>query len=201
MEEVKKASFLVEVGMRRLRVISTMLGLALAFFLVGAPAAFGDDFVCTRVVGAITVDNVVVPDGRTCTLNGTRVEGNVFVLTKATLSASDVRVDGNIQTEGARAVYVNPGSIVGGNIQIEQGGKAEIKQTRVDGDIQLFQNKGALLARGNRVGGNMQVFQNTGGVRLFNNKIAENLQCKENSPPPTGSGNIAGDKEDQCSRL
>jgi hypothetical protein len=47
----------------------------------------------------------------------------------------------------------------------------------------------------------MQVFQNTGGVRLLNNRIAENLQCKENDPPPTGSGNIAGDKEDQCAGL
>lgn len=201
MKELKKAIFPVEARTRKSEAVSTMIGLALAFFLVGAPAAFGDDFVCTRVVGAITVDNLVVPDGRTCTLNGTRVEGNVLVLTKATLSASGVRVDGNIQTEGARAVYVNPGSIVGGNIQIEQGGSARIDRVRINGDLQLFQNRGALRATRNTVGGNMQVFQNTGGVTLLNNKIAENLQCKENSPPPTGGGNIAGDKEDQCARL
>jgi hypothetical protein len=168
----------------------------------GGDGGDGDeDFVCTEVVGAITVDNVVVPDGRTCTLNGTRVEGNVFVLTRATLSASDVRVDGNIQTEGARAVYVNPGSIVGGNIQIKQGGSARINRVEINGDLQLFQNRGALRATRNIVGGNMQVFQNTGGVTLLNNEIAENLQCKENSPPPTGGGNIAGDKEDQCAGL
>jgi hypothetical protein len=47
----------------------------------------------------------------------------------------------------------------------------------------------------------MQIFQNTGGVKLLRNMVAENLQCKSNFPAPTGGGNIAGDKEDQCENL
>jgi hypothetical protein len=160
-----------------------------------------EDFVCTDVVGAITVDNLVVPDGQTCTLNGTRVQGNVFVLTDATLNAGGVDVEGNIQAEGADAVNVGPGSVVGGNIQIVQGGSAHIEQVVIDADLQLFQNSGPLSAIENTIGGNMQVFENTGGVTILNNNIEENLQCKENNPPPTGGGNVAGDKEDQCAGL
>jgi hypothetical protein len=69
------------------------------------------------------------------------------------------------------------------------------------GDLQFESNRGFLLATANRVGGNMQVFQNTGGVTLLNNIIAQNLQCKANRPAPTGSGNRAGSKEDQCAAL
>ena len=49
--------------------------------------------------------------------------------------------------------------------------------------------------------GDLQVFKNTGGILLTDNTIRQNLQCKENLPRPTGSGNRAGSKEDQCRRL
>ena len=48
----------------------------------------------------------------------------------------------------------------------------------------------------------MQAFQNRGGVNFTRNRIEGNLQCKENSPPPTGGGNVVqSNKEDQCRRL
>ena len=107
-------------------------GLGLVSALSGLPIAHAGDTVCAGTLGAVTIDgSVAVPDGRSCTLKGTRVKGNVFVYTGATLSAKNgVRVNGNIQTEGARAVYVNHGSVVGGNIQIKQGRTARIDQVR-----------------------------------------------------------------------
>jgi hypothetical protein len=179
----------------------TTPALTLALLLGALPAAVAEERVCKGTIGAITLDNVLVPDGRSCTLNGTRLKGTLKVSTGATLSASGVRVNGNIQAEGAKAVYVNPGSIVGGNIQIKQGGSARIERVEVLGDLQLESNNRALRVTSTEVGGNLQVFQNTGGVTLLRNVIAENLQCKENSPRPTGGGNVAGDKEDQCARL
>jgi len=39
-------------------------------------------------------------------------------------------------------------------------------------------------------------------VHIARNQIDGNLQCKENSPRPTGGGNVVrGNKEDQCRRL
>jgi len=182
--------------------ISTVAGFALVFTLNGVPTAYAGDTVCVGTLGAVTIDgSVAVPDGRTCTLKGTRVKGNVFVYTGATLSANRVRVDGNIQAEGARAVYVNPGSVVGGNVQIKQGREARIDQVRIGGDLQFDENRGALSALRNEVDGNLQAVKNTGGLTISYNVIEEALQCKENNPPPRGTGNVAGDKEDQCARL
>jgi hypothetical protein len=175
--------------------------LSLVPLLGAAPVAFADDTICTGTIGAVTVDNVVVPDKRSCTLNGTRVEGNIFVHTRSTLTAYRVLVDGNIQAEGARAVYVNPGSFVGGSIQIVQGGAARIDRVTIEGDLQFFDNDGALRATRNRIGGNLQAVENTGGLHIANNLIEGSLQCKQNVPPPTGGGNMAGDKEDQCANL
>jgi hypothetical protein len=39
------------------------------------------------------------------------------------------------------------------------------------------------------------------GGSLNGSIIARNLQCRETVPAPTGRGNSAGSKEDQCARL
>lgn len=164
--------------------------------------AFAGDTVRRGAIGAITLDNVVVPDDANCTLNGTRVEGNIFVQTRATLTANGVAVDGNIQTEGHTSVTVGPNSTVGGNIQIEQGGSARVEQVRIDGDLQLFQNNGQFLLSGNIIGGNLQANQNQGtGLTIEGNRIDGNLQCQANNPAPVGGNNTADDMEDQCENL
>lgn len=179
----------------------------------------GDE--CRGTIGAITVEKVIVPEGATCTLTGTRVQSDVEVKSDASVrieagarvggnvkgansrrvAVLNTHVNGNIQTDNTGTVLVRNRTFVGGNIQLKQGGTARVENTTVDGDIQFEENDDRLSAASNRVGGNFQVFKNTGGVSLVNNRIAENLQCKENDPPPTGSGNIAGSKEDQCARL
>ncbi len=99
----------------------------------------------------------------------------------ATLRAERVRVDGNVQAEGAALVRVVD-STVGGSIQLKQGKGGALLRNRVDSDIQLFSNRAAFTVTSNRVEGN--------------------LQCKSNKPKPTGGRNIVeGNKEDQCARL
>ncbi len=58
-----------------------------------------------------------------------------------------------------------------------------------------------LQALRNRIGGNLQAVENTGGLVIRFNVIEGVLQCKQNAPPPTGGGNQASDKEDQCENL
>ena len=173
--------------------------------LLWAPVALADDTVCRGVLGQVTVVNLIVPDGSTCTLNGTRVEGNIHVGRGATLKAKGVDVDGNIQAEGARSVNVvvlyGVRSFVGGNIQIKKGGTALIDRVDIREDLQFEENRGPVSAKGNEIGGNLQAYKNTGGVSIVKNHIAENLQCFDNNPAPTGSGNTAGDKDGQCESL
>src|SRR3712207_4850613 len=77
----------------------TMLRSILAVVLVGilaltvaTPDAFAEERVCRGSIGATTVDNLRVPSGSTCKLNGTRVEGTLKVERSAKLFASGVRV-------------------------------------------------------------------------------------------------------------
>jgi hypothetical protein len=188
-------------AMRILKIVVFLGILTMSSLFAGVPAASADDTICRGTLGAVTVDNLVVPDRAKCTLEGTRVEGNVFVQTRGVLVARGIHVDGNIQAEGARNVRVLASSFVGGSIQIKQGQQATVTKATINGDLQVESNSAYIVLRGNRIGGNLQAFQNTGGLEIVNNRIAQNLQCKENNPPPTGSGNRAGSKEDQCAGL
>ena len=178
-----------------------MAVLALAVF---APAAQAEERVCRGTIGATTVDNLLVPQGATCTLNGTRVEGTVKVERNATLTASGIRVKGNVQSEGFKNITLRQNSVVVGSVQLENGldgGSGRVLNSKVNGDLQFFSNDARMVARGNTILANFQANQNTGGLVIENNRIAENLQCQSNNPPPTGGGNTAGDKEGQCARL
>ena len=169
--------------------------------LPAAPAA-AEERVCRGTIGAVTVDNLRVPQEATCTLNGTYVKGTVKVQRAAILKANGVRVIGNVQAEDARKVVVREESKVGGSVQVVQGSAAKIVGNRITGDILFDEQNGGLTANGNHIGGNLQAFQNSGGVSINNNRIDGNLQCKENDPAPTGGGNIVqGNKEDQCAKL
>lgn len=171
---------------------------------VMAPAALAEERVCRGTIGARTVDNLRVPQDSSCTLNSTRVKGTIKVENGAKLVANGVRVVGNVQSEGFQAITLREGSRVGGSVQLKNGlsgGVGKVLSTRINGDLQFEANEATMTARNSTILANLQAFQNTGGVVLQNNTIAENLQCKENVPPPTGGGNKAGDKEDQCAAL
>ena len=73
-----------------------MAVLALAVF---APMAQAEERVCRGTIGATTVDNLRVPQGATCTLNGTKVEGTV----KVERNASSPAASGSRATSRARA--------------------------------------------------------------------------------------------------
>jgi hypothetical protein len=193
---------------RRIQTTSLMavfaLALAVSALLALAPAAQAEERVCRGTIGATTVDNLRVPQGASCTLNGTWVEGTVKVERNATLVANTVRVKGNVQSEGFKNITLRRNSVVVGNVQLEnglEGGVGRVLNSKVNGDLQYFSNEARMIARGNTLLANFQATQNTGGLVIENNRIAENLQCQANNPRPTGGGNTAGDKEDQCARL
>src|SRR5918997_6627988 len=153
-----------------------LAALALAAF---APAAQAEERVCRGTIGPTTVDNLRVPQGATCTLNGTRVEGTVKVERNAKLYANDIRVKGNVQSEGFKNIVLRQGSVVVGSVQLENGlrdGMGKVLNTRINGDLQYFSNRSRMVARGNTILANLQANQNTGGLVIENNRIAENLQ-------------------------
>jgi len=176
--------------------IATLAALGLTWGSVTTAQAA--DANCTGVINGQRFENLEVPAGASCTLNGTRVDGNITVGSNAMLAATGVTVGGNIQADGAAGVTVNNNATVGGDIQVKQGGSATVNQVRVTGNIQLESNRSALSVAFNVVGGDVQVFQNRGGATISDNRIDGNLQCKENNPAPTGGRNQAASFEDQC---
>ena len=179
--------------------LSVVLCLTPVIFALSANA---DEYTCRGSIGPIAVDNLRVPQGATCSLNGTFVKGNIKVETNSTLYAFQVRVIGNVQAEDAALVEVLSWSSVAGSIQIKQGEAARIDGVRIDSDLQFDKNERRLVANNNTIGGNLQVFNNTGGLSINANVIDGNLQCKENRPAPIGGNNtVRGNKEDQCANL
>ena len=175
--------------------------------LVYSSAAFADDRICNGTIGAITTDdNIVVPNGASCRLEGTRLDGNVLVNSNASLTALGVTVGGNIQAEGHRAVTVSARggtrSVIDGNIQLEDGGIAQVNLSTIDGNLQVEDATGRQTATHNLIAGDLQAFDNRGGFEITNNRIQGNLQCRGNQPAPHGAGNaVSGDREGQCARL
>ena len=114
---------------------------ALAASLSFVPAASADERTCRGSLGAITVDNLRVPEGATCTLNGTSIKGTLKVEKGATLVASGIRLVGNVQAENAKSVTVKAGSRIGGSVQVKQGGGASVLDSTISGDIQYDENR------------------------------------------------------------
>ena len=178
----------------RFAIIATLATLA-------STPALAEEFTCTGTVGAVRLDNIFVPDGATCVLEGARAQGNVVVGTGSTLVGRRSKINGNVQAEGATRVAISGTTSVGGSVQLMQGGSISVQRAIINGSLQMESNPGAIKALRNTGGAGLQAFQNTGGVQISNNRIEGNLQCKSNSPAPVGSGNRAASKEDQCAAL
>jgi hypothetical protein len=160
------------------------------------------DINCEGTLGAISVGNVKVPFGKTCTLNATRVQGSITIEPNATLHANRVRVVGNIQAESASAVKVSSGSAIVGGIQIKQGKQAKITGSRIDGYLQFEANNRNLSVENNRIGGNRQAPNTQGELAIAGGRIKGILQCKANHSALYGGGNISrGSTESQCAKL
>jgi hypothetical protein len=172
---------------RQLRSVRTALAVAVFAVTVATATvlpstAFGEERSCRGKLGRATVDNLRVPQGAVCVLNGTRVQGVITVQRGATLVANGVRVVGNVQAENARNVVVRRSSRIGGSIQLDHGRRATLLASRVGGDV--------------------QVIGYSGRVVIARNVVDGNLECKENRSAPGGGRNIVGEsKLDQCASL
>ena len=141
------------------RILSTLAasGLVLTAAVATAPSAAAGDRTCRGTIGKVTVDDVKVPKGATCTLKGTRVKGNITVGSKAVLKGHNMRVDGNIQLEQGRGLTLNR-NIVDGDIQVfsNRSGYKNIYSNRVDGNLQCKSNSPAPKGARNIVKGNKE---------------------------------------------
>jgi hypothetical protein len=177
----------------------------LAMCLFVPATLLADDTECRGVLKG-RHDNVIVSEGVTCSLENARLKGSVYVKRGGAITISGTTyINGNVISEdGGRYVRIlGPSVRVGGNVQMKYNYETSAIQpgTTISGNLQYVENTGSLLVTGVFIGSDLQLFKNSGGATLINNTIRQNMQCKENTPAPEGSGNVAGDKEDQCQGL
>lgn len=175
--------------------------LALVIVLGASASVAAEETICRGTLGPRAFDSILVPDNARCTLNRSRVSGSIMVGRGASLQANGVRVEGDVQADGALQVGIGPGSRIGGSVQVRQGGGTSITGARISGDLQFDANALPLAATDNLVGGSIQVVKNAGGVTLERNHIESTLSCKANLPVPVGGQNLASSKEDQCAAM
>jgi hypothetical protein len=178
------------------------LGLVGVIGVVAAHVATAD-VICDGFIGPVSIDDtVVVVDD--CVLDRTNIDGNLLLEIGGDLTASRIRLSGNVQTDGAERVRIRR-SEIGGSIQVQGiygNARSEVLGTAVGGTLDVHHNSSRFLLVQNEVDSDLKANNNTGGVTILRNTVGGNLQCQDNSPPPNGGQNIVeGDKEDQCERL
>ena len=135
--------------------------------------------------------DVTVPSGSTCTLNGTKVSGNIKVEGGGVLIVTDAKVKGNIQVEEDGALDAE-GVKVKGNIQTQEATDVRIVGAKVTGNVQVEATSGTPPGGGSNlvcdsdIKSNLQVTKNTAPIELGcaeGNKVGGNLQVQDNEIP------------------
>lgn len=164
--------------------------------------ASGDYYCTSSVTGSF--ENVIVLEGRTCTLTNATVSGNILAKDASRLFVHETTTQGNIDGVEANVVQVRAGR-VDGSIQVQDGNAPSAVGVRIYGGTVLTQ--GNITVQKMTTGvisitdavlrkGNIQVQENTARTRLeiLRNRVAQNLQVFVNagSAPKTVRGNTVG---------
>lgn len=183
----------------------TLLALVLTItVLLVAPTAAANDTLCTGALAG-EHDNVIVPEGATCNVDGAQIKGNIKVLAGgALLVIAATTVGGDIQADPGH-LYVRlmgTGVVVMGDVELKGASGVAVvggylTGTDIRGNFQWEENRIALVARGGIIGGNLKAEKNSGGGDITGNTIKGNVECKENAPELVEAGNTIGG-EDKC---
>lgn len=194
-------------GASEFKVEIIMLKYALATLsLIVVSPLYADDIQCTGSIAARTIDgSVIVPPGKSCTLTGTYVTGNVELQDGAkVLIRKGAKVNGSVLTDSAARVRIRD-SEIGGNVQltgVDFSEESSVLNSKIGGTVDWNDNGATFLIRYSEVDSDVKVNQNSALARVFDNVIGGNLQCQGNEPAPRGARNVVqGSKENQCSRF
>ncbi len=164
--------------------------------------ALGDDIYCQSDYGEETLDgNLMVAEP--CTLNGTKVEGNVTLFAGGSLVAIDATIDGNIKARTADFVELK-NSEVDGNVELRDmvGDVSIVLNSAIEGKLVVKDSRSRIDIQDNHVDGKLDVAKNNGEIIIAGNVIDGDLKCKNNAPAPNGGDNqVSGKKTGQCAVL
>jgi hypothetical protein len=190
------------------KLLFILAALASAVVALGAkPVAPANDTTCVGTLPAGTYDNVVVPNGASCSLDDSHiVTGNIKVFGGLQLRGTDVR--GNVEGDEADWFGMTDTSGTGAGTPTRVGGNVSMKKTvgnppfraanfvcdntKIVGNLQIEESPAAadwgigvdpylpFCFAGAHIGGNYQASKNAGDLFHRQNVIAEDFQLFDN---------------------
>jgi hypothetical protein len=203
--------------MNRLLLVLTILLAAVTQCLADHSPGGSGGASCAGVIGggpAVTTinGNVIVPDGKSCTLSFVNVEGGVRVGRDASLTVSAYTepssIGGDIEATNCNSVLLQGNVTVRGNVDIISCSGAgwngfQGPDTVINGNFVCQSNAGPCLAWLGTVGENLHVQSNksqaASDISLVS--VGGNLHCFGNAPMPThshGPSWVDGNAQGQC---
>jgi hypothetical protein len=171
---------------------------ACAFALSGllthvTPAAAGD----TECVGFFfgVADNIIVPSGELCILEGAQVHGNVLAEPESELFiGSGTNIAGNVEVKQAAATAAFQ-STIGGNYKCDNCFFEDVIETGVGGNVDIVGADDGDFIIGSTIAGNVHISESTAGAFafvIFDTSVLGNVIFQKNSGPTDISENIIG---------
>ncbi len=175
----------------RIGVVALAMFLKVSLLLTSV--ALAGQTVCDRPIRSGTLDNVIVPAGTSCTLEGSVVvEGNVEAHGAADVIIDGIIIHGNIAIEESNGTEITiRGAQVDGNVSLVKNTadvEVQVVDTAVGGNVTLVENEAVFIfvgscgRGGNTVASNVTVKNNSGGFVVVNcSHVAGNVTVKHNS--------------------
>jgi hypothetical protein len=160
--------------------------IVLTALLAGVPpAAGGNDTQCVGVFAG-PADNVVVPSGDTCFLEGAVIHGNVLAEPHSMLfigPATTIR--GNVEVKDAAhtAAFM---STIGGNYKCDNCFFEDVVQSAVGGSVQVTGADDGVFVENSTVSGNIEIVESSSGLFAFvigNTFVGGNVKFEKNIGP------------------
>jgi hypothetical protein len=174
---MRKAPVVAAGALRRiLYVVLVAVGATVSFIPASAAA---NDFTCVGLVIGGTYDNVVVPQGASCTIFSATITGSIKALPDSALDVRTSEIAGNVHGDKAEDFFVVTNTI-GGNVEVKEG-----EASSASLDVLVRGNtfrKGPLvtLNPGPFTWGNIKVEKMRGDIFVDQNMGVQNIQLQEN---------------------
>ena len=167
-----------------MRKLFVLCGSALVALLsAGSPASAHHKFTCESVESGVSVRDVQVPRGASCSLIDSTVTGNVYVSRDGFFEAGNTDIAGEVHADDALTVFLNTGTPVGRSVRIHRTAEVFVFNTTVGRDVEIEKASQAVQVCGTTIEGDLEV-QRSGTDLLIGDPLA--VGC----PGNTVSGDI-----------
>jgi hypothetical protein len=167
------------------RPITLVAVLAVTWLLVAATPAVADD---TRCVGVFTgvADNIVVPSGTECILEGAQVSGNVLAEPESMLFIGpETNIRGSVEVkQGAHTGSFQ--AAIGGSYKCDNCFFEDVVESSVSGNVEIQGADDGDFIIDSQIGGNLQIEESSAGGFAFVvelTTIGGDLKFEKNSGP------------------